>query len=111
MEYAKGVLACVENRIGAEGARAMADALMVNQTLINIYLSGKNRVGGCESAMRRTDLTRARVGNQLGDDGARALAEAMLMNRTVTNVILSSKCGSSGIGNTMQPTDVRGRGV
>ena len=41
MEYANGVLACVENRIGAEGAWAMADALRVNQTLIKINLNGK----------------------------------------------------------------------
>ena len=41
MQNTEGVFACVENRIGAEGARAMADALMLNQTLIKVYLSGK----------------------------------------------------------------------
>ena len=58
----------IEGRtIGAEGAKALADALKVNQTVTTLNLAL----------------------NRIGDEGAKALAEALKVNQTVTFVNLS----------------------
>ena len=72
--------ACVENRIGAGGAQAVAEALMVNQTVTQINLMREFRSDGAEVTREWTDVARACVDNLMGDESARALAEALKVN-------------------------------
>ena len=86
--------ACVDNRIGADGVQAIAEALRVNQTVAQIDLKSMCRSDDGEHAWDCTDLSRACVGNKIGVEGARVLAEALKRNQTLARIDLSSKCGS-----------------
>ncbi len=63
------------NKIGAEGAKALAEALKTNASLTTVNLEG----------------------NEVGDEGAKALAEALKTNASLTTVDLwGNKIGDEG---------------
>ncbi|KAL0243319.1 hypothetical protein GEMRC1_005880 [Eukaryota sp. GEM-RC1] len=82
------------NSIGVEGARALAEALIVNTYVITINL-WNNSIGvegarALAEALKLNDcVTVINLGyNSIGDEGARALAEALKVNATLTTVNL-----------------------
>jgi Ran GTPase-activating protein (RanGAP) involved in mRNA processing and transport len=97
-----------DNRIGNEGAKYLADALMKNSTLIKLDLD-KNCIGddGAEAlaevlwsydTVNNTSLSYLDLhGNNIGDRGAIALAKALTHNRVLTLLRLShNRIGEAG---------------
>ena len=85
-----------DNRIGADGARALTESLKQNATLTQLDLDSMSqfsrfRVGACAtSSFRRlicASLYRT-PGNRISDDGAQVLAESLKQNVTLTGLIL-----------------------
>ena len=64
-----------ENKIGDEGAKALAEALQENQTLTSLVLWD----------------------NKIGDEGGKALLEALQKNQTLTTIYLSDNPMSSSL--------------
>ncbi|KAL0251943.1 hypothetical protein GEMRC1_001155 [Eukaryota sp. GEM-RC1] len=81
MELLKVNIAIINNYflycfIRDEGARVLADALVINTTLTNIDLSQ----------------------NSIGEEGARVLAKVLKVNSTVASINLSQNCiGPKGV--------------
>ena len=72
----------------------MAEALILNQTMKSVVLSGTCR-GLCGYATWRwIDMERACTGNRIGNVGARAMAEMLKLTRSVKTMLLSGKCRS-----------------
>ena len=86
------------NPFHAEGARAVAEALQVNQTVVQIALNGGYSCAGSVRVRQRTELARARVVNRMGAEGVRALAEALKVNQTLMQIDLGCKSRRSGGG-------------
>lgn len=92
------------NDIGPEGAKAFADNLCTNTTLISFHLTA-NKVGpqGAKvlaNALRTnsTLLSLNLANNDIGPEGAKYLADALSVNQTLTSLDLASnKLGSEGI--------------
>ncbi|KAL0229348.1 hypothetical protein GEMRC1_013966 [Eukaryota sp. GEM-RC1] len=91
------------NRIGSEGARALAEALKVNSTIIEIYLD-KNSIGpeGARALAEALKVNSTIIEiyldkNSIGPEGARALGEALKVNSTITHISLfANSIGSEG---------------
>ena len=80
------------NKIGAEGAKYVAEALKVNTSLTKIYLAG-NKIGDegakyvGEALKVNTSLTEIHLdGNNIGADGAKYVAEALKVNTSLTKI-------------------------
>ena len=80
------------NEIGADGARAVAETLKVNQIVAQIVLSSKCNDLNENDASEFSDVVMACVGGEIGNEGARAVAEALKMNQTVIQIVLRSTC-------------------
>lgn len=92
------------NRIGVDGARALAAALKSNASLASINMSSKRSVlVVCDVA----SLTSWRVDNEIGDDGVEAMAIALRGNNntSIESVDWTSEPNSEFV----TATDVRGR--
>jgi hypothetical protein len=78
------------NNFGDDGARAIADALRVNSTVIEVDL----RCTPAHAASRRWRVADvcAFEANNIGDDGARAFADTIRVNSTLCKVDLGSTC-------------------
>ena len=80
------------NEIGAEGARALSEALKTNTTLQSLNL-------GCEQEESEEDGWIADIannqhqqaGNEIGDEGARALSDALKTNTTLHELNLGGE--------------------
>ena len=86
-------------KIGDEGAKALAEALKVNATVKLLNLSdcgiGDDGAAALAEALRsNTSLTKLGlwVNEDIGDEGAKALAGALKVNTTVEELILDA-CG------------------
>ncbi|KJE93815.1 TKL/IRAK protein kinase [Capsaspora owczarzaki ATCC 30864] len=100
---ASGRLLLHKSQIGDEEAKAIAEALKVNTTLIQLSLWA-NRIGDAgaraiaEALKMNTTLTELGLHqNQIGDAGAQAIAESLKVNKTVTKIYLySNQIGDDG---------------
>ena len=92
------------NKIGTEGAKALAKALETNKTLTTLNLWG-NEIGpeGAKALAKALEtnkiLTTLNLGsNKIGDDGVKALVKALETNKTLTTLNLgSNKIGDDGV--------------
>jgi Ran GTPase-activating protein (RanGAP) involved in mRNA processing and transport len=85
--------------IGAEGAKAVAEAIKLNSTLhtINLWYNSIGDEGAkavaealkVNSTLQTIDL----VGNSIGDEGAKAVAEALTLNSTLQTIGLGKNIG------------------
>ena len=82
---------CLDNKIGDDGARALAEALEVNSTLTNLHLRSACCFFHHDMRVSSHSMMRCCLGSNIGDR-ARALAAALKVNSTVTNLDLSSAC-------------------
>jgi Ran GTPase-activating protein (RanGAP) involved in mRNA processing and transport len=82
------LFALTVNRIGDEGARALAEALKTNKTLTLIDFRCKKFVRVWRFCL--IDGV-AYTDNRIGDEGARALAEALKTNKTLTSIDFRGK--------------------
>jgi len=84
------ICGCLDNRIGDDGARALAEALKANSTLTTLDL---NRacclIPPSVVVICYIRMIYGCLDNSIGDNGARALAEALKANSTLTNLDLS----------------------
>ncbi|CAF1067358.1 unnamed protein product, partial [Didymodactylos carnosus] len=83
-----------DNKISADGAKAIATALMTNQTLTTLDL-GYNQISADEATaiaaalMTNQTLTTLNLwNNQISADGAKAIATALMTNQTLTTLNL-----------------------
>jgi Ran GTPase-activating protein (RanGAP) involved in mRNA processing and transport len=92
-----------DNKIGDEGAAALADALKVNTFVTTIYLS-RNEIG-IEGAAALADALKVNMsvttgnldGNVIGAEGAAALADALEVNTSVTYIaLMRNQIGNEG---------------
>ncbi|KAF9405385.1 hypothetical protein BGZ94_003571 [Podila epigama] len=90
-------------KIETKGAQALAEALKINGTLINLYLQnnsiGDNGSLALSQALKtNSSLTTLDLwGNSIGDNGAQALAEALKRNSTLTTLYLqNNSIGDNG---------------
>ena len=79
----------LDNFIGAEGARALAEPLKQNTTLTHLNLMSK-----CVAVFNVGDEIQLTcdsfvLANEIGAEGARALAESLKQNTTLTQLNLS----------------------
>ncbi len=89
------------NQIGAEGARALAEALKINATLTSMDLGG-NQIGA-EGARALAEALKANMtlicmalaDNEIGNEGAKALADALSVNTTLLSMNLA--CNPIGV--------------
>ena len=81
----------VENRIGNDGIRDIAEALKVNSTLVDINLIGGN-IAVC---VFHSPLTHSRADNVINDVGVSYIIDAFKENVTLTSVWLSGGDGES----------------
>ena len=96
-------LGLYSNRIGAEGAKALATALQTNSSLSTLYL-GNNEIGdeGAQALATalhtNSSLSSLSLGyNQIGAEGAQALATALQTNKTLTKLDLwNNQIGDEG---------------
>ncbi len=94
---------CVDllgNNIGSAGARAIAKALGINNTITSVDL-GENNIGSAgavaiaKALEFNNTITSVDLGsNEIGDEGAVAIAKALEFNNTITSVDL----GGNSIG-------------
>src|SRR5215475_4840976 len=89
----------IDNSIGDEGGKALAEALKVNSTLTQLNLSCMSSFCGwiyvCILWFDLADNLWI-IDNSIGDEGGKALAEALKVNSTLTQLNLecmSSFCG------------------
>ena len=84
------------NRIGVDGAKAIAEALKVNPVLTELDLyNNQIRDDGAKAIAEALKvnpvLTTLYLGyNSIGDDGAKAIAEALKVNPVLTKLNLQS---------------------
>jgi hypothetical protein len=90
-----------DNSIGDEGAKAIAEALKVNEVVTTLDLRGGNNIGDegviaiAEALKVNAVVTTLSLGsNNIGDEGAIAIAEALKANAVVTILSL----GGNSIG-------------
>ena len=86
-----------DNRIGAEGARALSEALKTNTTLQSLYLDGEQEKS--EEDGRIADIANnqhQQTANNIGDEGARALSDALKVNTTLHTLDLEGEEEESG---------------
>jgi Ran GTPase-activating protein (RanGAP) involved in mRNA processing and transport len=83
-----------DNRIGAEGALMLADALKVNTSVTTIDI-GHNTIGDegasalADALIVNTSLTSIDLRkNEIGNEGAATLADALKVNTSVTDIDL-----------------------
>ena len=75
-----------DNRIGAEGAKALSEMLKVNTTLNTLNLMSES-----EETMREVKKTVIIIVDGIGDEGAKALGEMLKVNTTMDVLNLGSK--------------------
>ena len=84
----------IENKIGAEGGRALVESLKQNTTLTQLNLESMSKISVWLFKLGGSiQLTRIFVHvseNDIGDEGARALAESLKQNATLTQLNLGS---------------------
>ena len=91
------------NDIGAEGAKAIAEALTINTSLTNIDFSSNN-IGPegakaiAEALKSNTSLTSIDFSsNNIGPEGAKALSDALKINTSLTSIDFgSNRIGDEG---------------
>src|SRR5579859_5118575 len=89
---------CSGNKIGSEGALALAESLKQNTTLTNLNLESTSELSGLMFCMRVVILISGMfcLVNEIGYEGALALAESLKQNTTLANLILSCTSESNG---------------
>ncbi|CAF1115778.1 unnamed protein product [Didymodactylos carnosus] len=81
--------------LSAEGARAVANALKINKTLTELYISNSNisneGVASIAGALKISNtLTRLNIAdNNILNEGATAIAHALTINKTLTRLSIS----------------------
>jgi hypothetical protein len=79
------------NRIGAEGAVAIGEALKCNKTITTLECGGGNASRLLSSVYPRLSynlllLYISIIGNGIGDEGAAAIGEVLKRNKTITKL-------------------------
>ena len=88
------MIGVADNKIGNDGARALAGALKMNKSLVDIGLGGEKK---CRAHLffvtkRELILVLLRCSeNKIGDGGAAALAEALAVNASAKRLELAGK--------------------
>ena len=88
------MIAVAVNNIGIEGAQALAGALKINKSLVDVSLNRKSAAHRTVSFVAQNELMLLCVvvpENKIGDAGAAALAEALNVNLTVKRIELACK--------------------
>ena len=79
-----------DNRIGAEGAGALSDALKVNTTLQTLNLKSEQESTDDGQIADIANSKHQQTGNEIEAEGARALSEALKTNTTLQSLNLES---------------------
>ena len=90
---------CPGNEIGAEGARALSDALKTNTTLQSLNLGGEQEESEEDGWIADIVYNKhQKADNGVGAEGARALSEALKTNTTLQSLNLACEQEESGQG-------------
>ena len=78
-----------DTKIGAEGARALRDALKTNTTLLSLNLPREQKKARKINEFQELTTTKTKqADNKIGAEGARALSEALKTNTTLQTLNL-----------------------
>ena len=94
------------NQLGDDGARAVAEAMLVNRTMTDVLLGGTCGSSDVSNTLQRTEVAMSCEGNSIGQLGARAVAEALWVNNTVARINLDGKQCNNGNGVTKCQNDL-----
>ena len=86
-----GICVFAGNNIGDEGAKALAEALKVNQGLqdLNLTCRKNDTYYFISASLFPSFHWPSFIGNNIGSEGAKALAEALKVNQSLQNLNLN----------------------
>jgi hypothetical protein len=85
----------IDNNIGADGAKSIANALMINQSIANMDLYSMNTTHHHSLFISYLFLFLFQshlhyTGNNIGSDGAESIADALKINQSISTMNLMS---------------------